>query len=86
MIKQRPDFVCWHCQRHFGQTLELERQTQVLVECPYCHSECVVELEPYQTQITEIMRGGNPTGDDPGAAKPQYRFPARVPTQQPQTR
>jgi len=88
MAKQRPDFVCWQCRRHFGQTLELERQTQVLVECPYCHAECLVELEPYQISITEVMRGGPAVAgpDDSDGPPIAYHFPDRVPTHQPQAR
>jgi len=84
MNKQRPTFSCCNCERPFGETIKPDDQAELIVVCPYCYAECVVDLAPYHDHdSTPILRSTNPApagGDDDQPSSPRYRFPDRVPT------
>lgn len=77
MKKIRLNFRCWNCKRDYGMTHEIDDKPTLIVACPYCEKEGVVDLDPYRTKTTVIFKG-----DDPAVAD-GYDFPAVLPTAQP---
>ncbi|MCE7987728.1 MAG: hypothetical protein DYG89_41725 [Caldilinea sp. CFX5] len=74
MQKQRLTFRCWHCGRTYAMTRELDGQPTLIVACPFCEKEAVVDLDPYRKSITVVHKGL----DD--AAVEEYAFPDVIPT------
>lgn len=54
-MKKRQKFNCWNCHRNFSLFLEITDQQTLVVPCPFCAAECVVELEPHH--IVKVLRG-----------------------------
>jgi hypothetical protein len=71
----RPEFQCCHCDQTFGKVVDTEGDPVLLLECPFCHTRCSVDLAPFKHRVVEVMRGG---ADAPGRAR--YELPERVPT------
>jgi len=89
MNRQRPTFTCCNCERPFGETIDPDDQAELIVVCPYCEAECIVDLQPYRdhdsTPILRTTGTAAASGDDQtGSAR--YRFPERVPTSKPPTK
>jgi hypothetical protein len=66
-MEERLAFKCWNaeCQRQY--TLFLQRdvgQAKLIVECPYCNTEAEVDLAPWRTPTTTILRGGASEGTE----------------------
>ncbi len=80
MSRQRPTFDCWNCRRPFGQTVTLDNDPVLLVECPYCGAGCKVDLNPYREEVVEVIRGGPvETGNQ------MFRLPEKIPTTESET-
>lgn len=54
-MKKRQKFNCWNCHRNFSLLMEITDQQTLVVPCPFCAAECVVELTPHYKK--ETMRG-----------------------------
>lgn len=50
-------FQCWSCPKVYSLSLEITDQQEVIVSCPYCNAEAVVDLRPYRKKIISLMRG-----------------------------
>lgn len=86
MHRQRPTFTCCNCERPFGQSIDPKKKAETIVRCPYCHTECVVDLSPYlDPDSTPILRttATTSTTDDQQLSPRRYRFPDQVPTRKP---
>ena len=53
--KKRLKFKCWHCQEEY--TLPVQGNPQLIVECPYCEHEAVVDLIPFRSGVTPAFKG-----------------------------
>lgn len=76
--KVRLKFDCWHCHRLYEMTHEIDGQPTLIVACPYCEKEGVVDLNPFRPKMTIVLRG-----DKPATSADNYNFPAVIPTAQP---
>ena len=56
--KKRLKFKCWNCQKEY--TLQIVGNPQLIVECPYCEHEAVVELMPFRPSVTTTFKGLDP--------------------------
>jgi DNA-directed RNA polymerase subunit RPC12/RpoP len=56
MIK-RYKLQCWNCPKVYFRSLEITDQEEIIVACPYCNAEAVVDLRPYRKKIVSVMRG-----------------------------
>jgi hypothetical protein len=56
-MKKRLTLQCWNCPKTYFQTLETSDQKQVIVSCPYCSAEAVIDLNPYCRKTKTVMRG-----------------------------
>jgi len=72
-MKKRQKFNCWNCNRDFSLLLEITDQQTLIVPCPFCEAECVVELTPHYKK--PVMRG-----DGAGTAE-ELDLPEVLPTQ-----
>ena len=60
-MKQRLKFECWHCQRVYSLTRQIEGRPRLLVECPYCEHEAVVDLAPFRDETVVIFESTRET-------------------------
>ena len=82
--KQRFTFRCWNCHKTYTLYREITKEQQLLVACPFCEKEAVVELAPFKREIKSTLkkvtlRGD---GDDGESAGFEYDFPDELPTEE----
>jgi DNA-directed RNA polymerase subunit RPC12/RpoP len=58
-MAKRYTFQCWNCPKTYFYSLDITNQQEVIVVCPYCRSEAVVDLRPNRPKLKAILRGGN---------------------------
>ncbi len=75
-MRKRLVFQCWNCRREYGLTLAVPGAPQLIVECPFCGQEGVVDLAPYRSPIQEVYR----SGDSPEEGEVSLVLPAVLPT------
>lgn len=80
-MKKRLTFKCWNCDRTYELTRTIEGQPRLLVECPYCEKEAVVELAPYRSETVTLFKSIDPNRD---RAEQSFTLPAVIPTVQPE--
>ena len=80
-MKKRLTFQCWHCQRTFEQTRELNDALRFLTQCPFCEKEVVVDLDPYRSSVTDIFKSVDLPKTSAGET---LTLPAVIPTTAPQ--
>jgi len=80
-MKKRLTFQCWHCNREYSLTREVEGQPRLLVECPYCEKEGVVDLAPFRSEAVEIFKSVDPPRARAGQ---NLTLPEVIPTVQPE--
>jgi hypothetical protein len=56
-MTKRFKFQCWNCPKTYYQSLEITDQQEIIVSCPYCNADAVVNLRPYRKNIISVMRG-----------------------------
>lgn len=80
-MKSRFVFKCWNCKREFSLFKEITIQQTLIVPCPFCNKEALVELEPYRKNKKKVMRGDSGEGEALGY---EFEFPEVIPTQKPE--
>lgn len=55
-MNKRLKLQCWNCPKTYFETLEITDQQEVIVKCPYCQSEAVVNLRPYRKKTMTVMK------------------------------
>ena len=78
MKKLRLEFRCWNCDKTYHMTRQIDDEPTLIVACPYCEKEGVVNLDPYHSPTIIVQRG-----DKPATSADGYNFPAVIPTAQP---
>ncbi len=78
-MKKRLKFLCCYCDREYSMTREITGKPTLLVACPFCEKEAVVDLDPYRKNTTSIFK----SVDAPDKAIEAYDFPAVLPTSAP---
>ncbi len=58
-MSKRLTIQCWNCPKTYFENLAIARKQEFIVRCPYCNSQEVVNLRPYQKQskITTVYCG-----------------------------
>ncbi len=77
-MRKRLNLQCWQCNQAFELTLNIVGQPLFSKECPYCHAQCIIDLDPYRQSTTEILRGAE---IDP--EKEELILPTQIPTTKP---
>jgi hypothetical protein len=57
-------------------------QQKLVVACPYCNAEAVVDLDPYRREIIPILKANE--GTDVQSPGYEYRLSDTLPTQKPE--
>lgn len=78
-MKKRPSFLCWQCERAFGQVVDMEGDPVLLLKCPYCGAECKVDLAPYRQSVVEVVRDKKA-----GPSSIRYELPDKIKTTGPE--
>jgi DNA-directed RNA polymerase subunit RPC12/RpoP len=47
---------CWNCPKTYFATLDITDQQEVIVRCPYCKAEAVVNLKPYRRKTMTVLK------------------------------
>ena len=60
-MAQRLKFQCWNldCKEEYSLLRETEGVRILFVKCPFCGAEAQVDLKPYESKATTILRGGS---------------------------
>jgi hypothetical protein len=83
-MKKRLCFKCWNCGKEYTLFKPVAGGQVMIVACPFCNLEGVVNLEPYKKKKVQLMRSlASPvqavgTGDQPA----EMVFPEVIPTQE----
>ncbi|MCP4710924.1 MAG: hypothetical protein GY869_20060, partial [Planctomycetes bacterium] len=82
-MKMRLDFKCWNdkCGRDYSLFLEVEGQPKLTVECPYCGTEGIADLDPYRQENDQVFK--SVTGDRKSIGT-QLKIPKVIPTTEPE--
>jgi len=81
-MNKRLKLQCWNCPKTYFETLEITDRQQIIIKCPYCKADAIVNLKPYskQSRTTTVYRGKNK--DNQGGE--DFQFPDIVPTRKPE--
>jgi hypothetical protein len=80
-MKKRLSFKCWNCRRKYSLFSEITNQQELIVPCPFCDAEAVVQLEPFKKERKSVLKGD---GDADQSTGYEYQFPEVIPTQKPE--
>lgn len=72
--QKRLKFECWNCKRTYSLLREVQGQPKLVVACPFCEEEAVVDLAPYRSQVVQIQQG------DEGITAELLQLPDVLPT------
>jgi hypothetical protein len=76
-MEKRLTFKCWHCDREYSLLRDLSHGPKLLVACPFCEKEAVVDLSPYRSEVVGIYQSQSSGTEAVGEA---YRLPDVLPT------
>lgn len=62
-MHQRYTFKCWNCSRTYTLLRDITPDQTLMVACPYCNADAVVDLAPYGKQIKHVMKGSEQEQD-----------------------
>ena len=81
MIKKRITLQCWNCPKTYFYPVEITDQQEIIVRCPYCNAEAMVDLRPYSKnpKIVTVIRGENKDQKN----EEDLRLPDILPTSKP---
>jgi hypothetical protein len=59
-MDKRIKLECWNCERVYSlfKHLDVDEEPKLIVECPFCESEGVVNLAIYPRELVEIYKAG----------------------------
>lgn len=75
-MKKRLTIQCWNCPKTYFHPVEITDQQEIIVTCPYCNAEAVVNLRPYLKKTITVMRGENKDQQNEG----ELQLPDVLPT------
>ncbi len=75
-MTKRIKIQCWNCPKVYSIPLETVDQKEIIVSCPHCKAESVVDLRPY-SDITDALFRDN--GNDATPLEGENIFPAQKP-------
>lgn len=78
-MKRRLKFKCWNpdCNREYSMTREIVGNPQIIVACPICGKEGVVDLDPFRDSTVPVYQSD---GTSVAPPIPIYNFPDVIPT------
>lgn len=60
-MRKRIKMKCWHCDREYSllRDLDVDEKPRLIVECPFCENEAVVDLAPFRTEKVDVLQSGD---------------------------
>jgi hypothetical protein len=58
MNKQRLNLQCWYDDREYTYLVPLDSKAKIIVECPYCHRQASIDLDPIRKPYKATYKGG----------------------------
>ena len=55
-MKKRFTFKCWSCERTYTLFKEITKEQVLIVPCPYCKADAIVELPLYVKEKKTVLR------------------------------
>lgn len=55
-MNKRFTFKCWNCLRTYTLFREISWHLELIVACPYCNEEAVVDLTPFRKKTKAVVR------------------------------
>ncbi len=80
MKPKRYTFKCWNCSRKYTLLREITEEQRLIVSCPFCGADGVVDLKPYRSEKIVARRGESEDTQIGG----DYNLPEVLPTQKPE--
>lgn len=80
-MKKRFKFQCWNCPKTYTLFREITDQQELIVACPYCNVDAVVDLNPFRKEKKTVLRGES---DDEQSLGVKLQLPEILPTQKPE--
>ena len=71
------EFQCWNCPEVYSKVLEITDQQEIIVACPYCRAEAVVDLRPYQKKTKTVFRREE---ENDRQSEEEFQLPRILPT------
>jgi len=56
-MAKRLKLQCWNCPNVYFYTLENASQQEIIVSCPFCKAEAVVDLRSAPTSFWDVYKG-----------------------------
>ncbi len=63
MTTKRLKLQCWNCPQTYFEPLEITDQQEIIVTCPYCKAEAVINLRPYRKHAKTVIGNDDTTTD-----------------------
>lgn len=79
-MKKRSKFKCWNCPRTYTLFREITDQQKLIVACPYCSADAIVDLTPFRKEKKAVLR----EGDTEQSLGYDFQLPEILPTQKPE--
>ena len=79
--KRRLKFKCWHCERDYEMTRQDLGLVRLVVECPFCEHEAVVDLAPFRDESVSTFKS---VDGEPQSNFESLNLPAVLPTSPPE--
>jgi hypothetical protein len=85
-MEKRIKLNCWHCKRNYTllKRLNVDEQPKLLLECPFCEREGVVDLAPYRSDVVEVFKNIRDVTQDDGKVGQTLDLPETLPTTKPE--
>ena len=81
-MKKRFEFTCWNpdCKRNYTLFREINDDQKIIVSCPYCLVEGIVDPRLFKREVIPVLRGRDTEVQPVGY---EYIFPDILPTKKP---
>lgn len=82
-MTKRFKFQCWSCPKVYFQSLEITDQQEIIIACPYCRAEAVVNLQPYYKKLKTVLKREEDDETPREESEERFQFPEIFPTRKP---
>jgi hypothetical protein len=56
-MEKRLTLVCWNCSKKYTLLCDFEKETTLIVTCPFCTKEASVDLAAYRKEAKTVFSG-----------------------------
>jgi DNA-directed RNA polymerase subunit RPC12/RpoP len=62
-MNQRYTFKCWRCSKTYTLLRDITGQQTLVVACPYCNADAIVDMAPLGKKIKQVIKGAGQEQD-----------------------